>query len=92
VTADRAQLKTFFDTNTAHIAAVRSPHGTTSFPKLLHGDVTELLQRLRTKFETSVVPSNFFEMPDHFRIGMGVDHEMFTEGLRRLSEALRETH
>jgi aspartate/methionine/tyrosine aminotransferase len=92
VDADRAQLKTFFDTNTAHIAAVRSPHGTTSFPKLLHGDVAELLQRLRTKFETSVVPGNFFEMPDHFRIGMGVDHEMFTEGLRRLSEALGESH
>jgi hypothetical protein len=31
-------------------------------------------------------------MPDHFRIGMGVDHEMFAEGLRRLSDALRQTH
>jgi aspartate/methionine/tyrosine aminotransferase len=89
VEADRAQLKTFLDANTSHIAAVRSPYGTTSFPKLLHGDVAELLQRLRTNFEATVVPGQFFEMPDHFRIGMGVDHEMFAEGLRRLAQALQ---
>jgi hypothetical protein len=28
-------------------------------------------------------------MPDHFRIGMGVNTEMFTEGLKRISRALR---
>ena len=91
VEADRAQLKTFLDANSSHIAAVLSPYGTTCFPKLLHGNVEQLLQRLRTKFETTVVPGQFFEMPDHFRIGMGVDSAMFAEGLRRLSEALRET-
>jgi aspartate/methionine/tyrosine aminotransferase len=88
VEADGVQLKAFLDANTAHVAAVHSPYGTTSFPKLLHSDVGELLQRLRTKFETTVVPGQFFEMPDHFRIGMGVDHEMFAEGLRRLGQAL----
>jgi aspartate/methionine/tyrosine aminotransferase len=92
VEADRTTLKSFLDANTAHVSAVRSPCGTTCFPKLLHGDVADLLQRLRTKFETTVVPGQFFEMPDHFRIGMGVNHEMFAEGLRRLSEALHETH
>lgn len=91
VDADRAQLKSFLDANTSHIAAIRSPYGTTCFPKLLHGDVAELMQRLRANFETTAVPGQFFEMPDHFRIGMGVDHEMFAEGLRRLTEALRET-
>jgi aspartate/methionine/tyrosine aminotransferase len=90
VEADRADLKSFLDANAKHIAAVRSPYGTTSFPKLLHGDVAELLQRLRAKYETTVVPGQFFEMPDHFRIGMGVDHEMFAEGLRRLAQALQE--
>ncbi len=88
VEADRADLKTFLDVNASHVGAVRSPYGTTSFPKLLHGDVAELLPRLRTKYETTVVPGRFFEMPGHFRIGMGVDHEMFAEGLRRLAEAL----
>ena len=89
VEADRADLKSFLDANTAHIAAVRSAYGTTSFPKLLKGDVDGLLQRLRTKFETTVVPGKFFEMPDHFRIGMGVDHAMFSEGLTRLTAALQ---
>ena len=89
VEADRADLKTFLDTNGAHVAAVRSPYGTTSFPKLLRGDVGQLLQRLRKEFETTVVPGKFFEMPDHFRIGVGVDHAMFAEGLKRLSSALQ---
>jgi aspartate/methionine/tyrosine aminotransferase len=89
VEADRADLKSFLDANTAHVAAVRSPYGTTCFPKLLRGDVADLLQRLRTEFQTTVVPGKFFEMPDHFRIGMGVDHDMFAEGLNRLSAALR---
>jgi aspartate/methionine/tyrosine aminotransferase len=89
VEADRAALKSFLDANAAHVAAVRSPYGTTCFPKLLHGDVAELLQRLRTTFETTVVPGQFFEMPDHFRIGMGVDHNMFTDGLQRLTQALQ---
>jgi len=87
--ADRAELQTFMDGNASRIAAVRSPYGTTSFPKLLNGNVEELLQLLRAKFETTVVPGKFFEMPDHFRIGMGVDHKMFAEGLRRLALALR---
>jgi len=27
-------------------------------------------------------------MPDHFRVGMGVNTEMFAEGLNRISRAL----
>jgi hypothetical protein len=27
-------------------------------------------------------------MPDHFRIGMGVNTEMFAEGLKRMGRAL----
>jgi hypothetical protein len=27
-------------------------------------------------------------MPNYFRIGMGVNHEMFTEGLRRIARTL----
>ena len=46
------------------------------------------LERLRTEFDTSAVPGRFFEMPDHFRIGMGVNTEMFAEGLNRISRAL----
>jgi hypothetical protein len=46
------------------------------------------LERLLLEFETSAVPGRFFEMPDHFRIGMGVNTEMFAEGLNRISHAL----
>ena len=44
--------------------------------------------KLRTEFDTSAVPGRFFEMPDHFRIGMGVNTEMFAEGLDRIGRAL----
>ena len=63
--------------------------GTTSFVRLRNGNVDEFLERLRTEFDTSAVPGRFFEMPDHFRIGMGVNTEMFAEGLNRISRALR---
>jgi hypothetical protein len=29
-------------------------------------------------------------MPDHFRIGMGVNTEMFAEGLNRIGRALKD--
>jgi aspartate/methionine/tyrosine aminotransferase len=60
--------------------------GTTHF---LHvGDGDAFAARLRADYETSVVPGRFFEMPDYVRIGMGVDSEMFAEGLRRVGQAL----
>jgi len=43
---------------------------------------------LRSKFDTSAVPGRFFEMCDHFRIGIGVNTEMFAEGLSRVGRAL----
>jgi len=46
--------------------------------------------RLRSEFDTSAVPGRFFEMPDHFRIGMGVKTEMFAEGLNRISCAISQ--
>jgi hypothetical protein len=56
--------------------------------QLRNGNVDDFLEQLRTKFDTSAVPGRFFEMPDHFRIGMGVNSEMFAEGLNRISQAL----
>ena len=45
-------------------------------------------ERLRAECETSAVPGRFFGMPECFRIGMGVNSEMFAEGLRRIEESL----
>ena len=50
--------------------------------------VEAFLARLRTEYETTAVPGRFFGLPNHFRIGMGVDTEMFREGLQRIARAL----
>jgi aspartate/methionine/tyrosine aminotransferase len=87
VDADRTALQAFLDSQ-ARVTAVRTEFGTTSFLRLNEGSADEFLARLRADYETSAVPGRFFEMPNHIRIGMGVDHEMFAEGLRRLAQAL----
>jgi aspartate/methionine/tyrosine aminotransferase len=85
--ADRKLLGDFLERQPA-LAAVPTDWGTTSFVRLCDGDADIFLERLRSEFETSAVPGRFFEMSDHFRIGMGVNTEMFAEGLNRLDQAL----
>jgi len=87
VQADRALLDEFLAGQPA-LSAPRTAFGTTAFPRLRTGGVEPFLARLRTAYETSAVPGHFFEMPAHFRIGMGVNTEMFREGLRRIGAAL----
>jgi aspartate/methionine/tyrosine aminotransferase len=89
VEADRAVLSRFLDEHTPqHLSAVRTKFGTTSFAGLRKGTSEEFLTALRRDSETTVVPGRFFGMPNYFRIGMGVNHEMFTEGLRRIARTL----
>ena len=84
VEADRKVLGEFLKRETA-VSAARTEFGTTCFLHLLRGDANEFLATLHAERETSAVPGRFFEMPDHVRIGMGVNSEMFAEGLQRLS-------
>ena len=91
VEADRKLLCDFFQKQSA-ISAIETDWGTTSFPRLLNGNADAFLERLRSEFDTSAVPGRFFEMPDHFRIGMGVSTEMFGEGLSRIGRALASNH
>jgi aspartate/methionine/tyrosine aminotransferase len=88
VEADRAALAEFLDAVTG-VCAPRTEWGTTSFMRLRNGNAEDWIGRLREEFETSVVPGRFFGMPQHFRVGMGVNHEMFCEGLRRVGASLR---
>jgi aspartate/methionine/tyrosine aminotransferase len=83
VDADRAALAEFLD-EAGGVSAVRTAWGTTAFLRLRSGGTEAFLDRLRAEFETSAAPGRFFGMPDHFRIGMGVDAAMFREGLRRI--------
>ena len=90
VQADRKFLRDFLAQQSA-ISAVWTDWGTTSFVHLSRNGgckVDFFLERLHAEFETSAVPGRFFEMPDYFRIGMGVNTEMFAEGLSRISRAL----
>jgi hypothetical protein len=87
VDADRKLLREFLARQSA-VSAVWTDWGTTSFVKLRDGNADIFLERLRAEFDTSAVPGRFFEMPDHFRIGMGVNTEMFAEGLKRIGHAL----
>jgi aspartate/methionine/tyrosine aminotransferase len=88
VEADRKLLRDFLEQQSS-VSAVSTEWGTTSFPRLLRGNADAFLERLRSQFDTSAVPGRFFEMPNHFRMGMGVNTEMFAEGLNRISRALR---
>lgn len=84
---NRAVLKTFLDSR-KDLLAIRPDAGTLVFPFLSSGHVDAFCQLLREKYETSVVPGRFFESPEHFRIGFGIDTKMLAEGLSRVSDCL----
>jgi aspartate/methionine/tyrosine aminotransferase len=90
VEADRKLLHDFLKQQSA-ISVVETKWGTTSFVRLSRSrgsNVDAFLERLLLEFETSAVPGRFFEMPEHFRIGLSVNTEMFAEGLDRIGRAL----
>jgi aspartate/methionine/tyrosine aminotransferase len=89
VEADRKLLRDFLIKESA-LSAVATEWGTTSFVQLLDRNADDFLHKLRAEFDTSAVPGRFFEMPDHFRIGMGVNTEMFAKGLKRIARALAQ--
>jgi len=62
--------------------------GTTACPALRLGEVDRLCAILRERYDTTVVPGRFFELPGHIRIGLGGETEPLAEGLRRLGDAL----
>jgi len=85
----RAMLNQFLDRRD-DLEAIRPAFGSIMFPRVKEQSSEKLCELLREKYETSVVPGRFFEMPAHFRIGMGGDTESFSEGLERLGQALDE--
>ncbi len=87
---NRVLLDAFLDSR-RDLECFRPPAGTVAFPRLPHGrDPETFFQLLREKYETIVVPGSFFEMPRHFRIGIGSDTPNLRAGLERLSAALDE--
>jgi aspartate/methionine/tyrosine aminotransferase len=86
---NRALLDRFLDQRD-DLATYRPGVGTVVFPRLKSGGVDALCDLLREKYETSIVPGRFFEMPDHFRLGYAGAPEMFAEGIQRLDKVLDE--
>jgi aspartate/methionine/tyrosine aminotransferase len=86
---NRRLLNDFLDSR-HDLETIRPEFGTIMFPRLKSGTSDELCAVLRDKYETSVVPGRFFEMPAHFRIGFCGDGAVLREGLTRLGRALNE--
>jgi aspartate/methionine/tyrosine aminotransferase len=72
------------------VECMPAEHGITVFPRWTGGDVEPLHGLLRSKYDVSIVPGRWFDMPDHFRVGLGGNSEILTEGLTRLASALDE--
>lgn len=86
---NRKLLNQFLD-GRDDLEVVGPPFGSIMFPRVKRGNAEKLCTVLGEKYETSVVPGSFFEMPAHFRVGMGGDSETMVEGLRRIGLALDE--
>jgi aspartate/methionine/tyrosine aminotransferase len=89
LTANRLVIDSFLDSR-PDLECYRPPAGTVFFPRLAQGDPQAFFRLLREKYETTVVPGAFFEMPQHFRIGIGGETSALLAGLERLSSALDE--
>ena len=94
----RERARALLDTNrnlmneflAAHPALDCEPSrfGTTVFPRLKNGNAGDFVSLLRERFDTSVVPGEFFEMPRHFRIGFCGPTDIVRGGLERVGAAL----
>lgn len=86
---NRQILNEFLDSR-EDLEVIRSEFGTVMFPRVCRGTSEKLCQLLREKYETSVVPGRFFEMPAHFRVGIPGNTDTLKVGLERLGWALDE--
>ena len=89
LSANRPLLDAFLDSR-GDLECFRPPHGTVVFPRLMRGDPDALFATLREKYQTTVVPGEFFEMPQHFRLGISGNTGELRDGLERLSAPLNE--
>ncbi len=87
---NRALLDNFLE-GRSDLECFRPPAGTIVFPRLTRSDPAVFFPLLREKYETSVVPGEFFEMPEHFRLGISLQTETLHAGLERLGAALDES-
>ncbi len=95
----RDRARTLLETNRTLVNAFLATHpamvcepsqfGTVLFPRLCRGSAASFVTLLREQFETSVVPGDFFEQPQHFRVGISGATQTLEGGLERLGGALQ---
>ncbi len=88
--SNRPLLEAFLDSR-ADLECFRPSAGTVVFPRLTNRDPDRFFELLREEHETSVVPGRFFEMPRHFRLGIGGETANLRAGLERLGAALDDS-
>jgi len=76
--------------STSGIKTIPYEGGLVIFPKLQSIRVDRFVAHLKEKYDTGVVPGRFFEMPDHFRIGLGMKSEILSQGLKNIAKALED--
>jgi aspartate/methionine/tyrosine aminotransferase len=86
--AHNRELFNRFVTARPDLECTPSKHGITAFPRWSGGNAERLDNLLRSKYDTSIVPGRWFELPDRFRIGFGLPADDFVEALKRLGAGL----
>jgi aspartate/methionine/tyrosine aminotransferase len=89
LTRNRALVREFF-AGCDRLDCAVPDFGTCVFARLKDGDAEHFVKQLHERYSTDVVPGRFFEMPDHFRLGIGMETETLAAGLERLKAAVRE--
>jgi aspartate/methionine/tyrosine aminotransferase len=85
---NRSLLKQLLDTRD-DLDYYWSGQGTTIFPALRHQDKSRDFPRFfRDEFSGSVVPGHFFEVPERFRVGVGMFTEQIAPALEQFGRAL----
>jgi len=73
----------------ADLEWVQPGGGSVGFPRIRGvEDVSSFVKDLRERYDTGVVPGQFFEAPGHFRVALGGKKEILEGGLERLGDAL----
>lgn len=85
---NRPLVDTFMHEHCGELRWVAPHAGPVCFPKLRTGSVRKLTAKLKSDYDTGVIPGEFFEMPRHFRVGFGGPTADLKAGLERLSRAL----
>jgi aspartate/methionine/tyrosine aminotransferase len=85
---NQALVRDFLRDQADALEVVIPPRSMVVFPRLRHHADSLPLHDLLRRFETSIVPGQYFEAPAHFRLGFAVRTEEVGAGLRHLSTAL----